>query len=141
VPAAYTIDTSRCLVLSRGWGVLTGEDLLSHVQALAADPRFVPTFHQLVELRDVTGALPTAAAIRQLVLHNPFREGSRRAVVVGSDLAYGLARMYEMMRANSPDLLEVFRDMDLALEWLGIPGERDAILAELREVPPMSGTA
>ena len=54
MPAAYTIDLARSLVLSRGWDVLTDRELLAHVHALTDDPRFAPHFCQLVDLRDVT---------------------------------------------------------------------------------------
>ncbi|HEV8702195.1 MAG TPA: hypothetical protein VGV60_13060 [Candidatus Polarisedimenticolia bacterium] len=34
---AYTIDAARSLALSRGWGVLTGAELIRHARLLAAD--------------------------------------------------------------------------------------------------------
>jgi hypothetical protein len=54
MPGAYTINLALSLVLSRGWGVVTDRELLAHVRALTADPRFAPHFHQLADLRDVT---------------------------------------------------------------------------------------
>jgi hypothetical protein len=49
----------------------------------------------------------------------PFvRAGTRMAFLVGSPVAYGLARMYEMSRWNAPDAIEVFNSKDAALRWL-----------------------
>ena len=44
-----------------------------------------------------------------------------RAVVAGSDVAFGLARAHELLRRNLADALMVFRDRAVALAWLGLP--------------------
>jgi hypothetical protein len=52
-----------------------------------------------------------------VIAHRP--EGtSRNAVVVSSDLQFGLARMYEALISEIPANLSVFRDMDAAREWV-----------------------
>ena len=53
MPCGYTIDLARSLVLSRGWDLVTDRELLAHVRALTADPRFARDFRQLADLRDV----------------------------------------------------------------------------------------
>ena len=136
MPSAYTIDQTRSIVLSRGWGVITEHELLAHARALAADPRFEPHFCQLADLRDVTSVQVTSATIRQLVHLSPFGAGARRALVGSTDIVYGMARMFQIMRDESPDDIQVFRDLDAALEWLGIAGAKDALLAALSEASP-----
>lgn len=42
---------------------------------------------------------------------------SRRAVVVPSDLGFGMARMYEMLRTKG-GAPRVFRDYDEAVRWV-----------------------
>jgi hypothetical protein len=99
MPCAYTIDLARSLVLSRGWGVLTDRELLVHVRALTADPRFARYLRQLADLRDVTDVQVTASTIiREMVRLNPFGAGARRALVVTSDVVFGMARMYQILR-------------------------------------------
>lgn len=51
--------------------------------------------------------------------------GARTAVVVGRDLGFGLARMYEqLVETMSSANIEVFRDLDEAMEWLEqVPSE------------------
>ena len=37
MPASYLIDLPRGVVFSRGWGLLTDEEILAHARALRAD--------------------------------------------------------------------------------------------------------
>jgi len=45
------------------------------------------------------------------------------AVVAPKDLSFGLARMYEAFADSVPWDFVVFRDVDAALAWLGLPGD------------------
>ena len=136
----FTIDTSRRLVLSRGWGVLTDRELMVHVRALSADPRFRPDLHQLVDFVGVTDVKVTASGVREMTGLNPFGAGARRALTVSSDVAYGMARMYQIMRSDAADEVEVFRDIDSALEWLGLAEVKVELLRTLSELPPLPVT-
>jgi hypothetical protein len=107
------------------------------VRTLSADPRFAKNFCQLADLRDVTDIQVTAATIREMVRLNPFWAGARRAVVVTSDVVFGMARMYQILRDESPDALEIFRKMDGALQWLGIVDEKAELLSTLSKVRPI----
>lgn len=140
MPCSYTIDLARSLVLSRGWGVLTDGELLAHVRALTVDPRFVRHFHQLADLRDVTDVEVTASTVREMARLNPYGDGSRRAVVVTSDVLFGMARMYQILRDEPTDQLEIFRKLDDALRWLGILKAKEELIAALYQMPPIPGT-
>jgi hypothetical protein len=48
------------------------------------------------------------------------KRGSKRALLVQSDIAYGLARMLQALREGSRQEIQVFRDLDHALGWLGV---------------------
>jgi hypothetical protein len=137
MPVGYTIDLAQSLVLSRGWGIVTDRELLAHVRSLTADPRFARNFRQLADLRDVTDVQVTAATIREMVRLNPFWAGARRALVVTNDVVYGMARMYQILRDESPDELEIFRKMDGALQWLGIADAKAELLSTLSKVCPI----
>ena len=139
MPGAYTIDLARSLVLSRGWGVLTDRELLAHVRALTAEPRFAQHFRQLADLRDVTDLQVTASTIREMVRLNPFGAGSRRALVVTSDVVFGMARMYQILRDESPDEFRIFRKVDGALQWLGLADAKEELRLALSQAPPIPG--
>ena len=120
MPASYRIDVARRLVLSRAWGVFTAQDLLDHYNALAADPAFDPSFSQLVDLRDVEQVELDTSVIRRHALERLFGGGAQRALVVSSDMHYGLARMYGAFAEFASQNVKVFRDMHEAEQWLGL---------------------
>ena len=139
MPCGYTIDLARSLVLSRGWDLVTDRELLAHVRALTADPRFARDFRQLADLRDVADVQITASCIREMVRLNPFGAGARRAVVVTNDVVFGMARMYQILSDESSDALQIFRKMDDALQWLWIADAKAELLSVLSQTPPISG--
>jgi hypothetical protein len=138
MPSGYTIDLPRSLVITRAWGVLIEEDLFGHAAALGADPRFRRDMRQLLDFREVTQLQISGATLRQMVDRNPFGAGARRAIVVGSEVAYGMARMFQTFKDATPDRLEVFRSLERALEWLGLTDSAADVRATLTAVRPLA---
>jgi len=141
MPFDYQIDTARQLVISRVRGTMTTEDLVGHATALGEDPRFRPDMRQLIDFRGVTKLEITTGTIHRMVDLNPFGAGARRAFVLSSEGAYGMARMYQTLSDASPDKVELFRALEPALEWLGLAADDSAVLAALAVVPPQHGPA
>ncbi|MBW8770582.1 MAG: hypothetical protein JF589_12550 [Gemmatimonadetes bacterium] len=120
MPATYEIDRERRLVLSRGWGVFTEQDLLGHFTMLGADPAFQSTFSQLADLRSVEHAELRREFIRRHALEHLFDRNARRAIVVSSADHYELARIYAEFAQYASQNVHVFRDMHDAEAWLGL---------------------
>jgi hypothetical protein len=120
MPATYWIDVAKRLVLSRGWGVFTEEDLLGHFNTLSADPAFQPTFSQLADLRHVDRAEVSKPFVRRHALERLFSSSARRAIVVSSADHYELARIYAEFAQYASQNVHVFRNMHDAEEWLGL---------------------
>jgi hypothetical protein len=120
---SYRIDPARRVVFSVFEGTVTDEELPAYAAALRADPDFEPSFSQLADTRGVVRLDVSGAAVGLLVGVNPYGAGSRTAVVVSSDLAFGMARMYQIRRSSAPDEVEVFRDVNEARRWLGLDEE------------------
>jgi hypothetical protein len=119
MPAFYKIDGAHKLVLSTASGVFTLADALAHHEQLLKDPDFDPRYSQLVDLTHSTEVELSAEDVRILAERRVFWPCSRRAILVGGDLLYGLARMFEMLRENAGDEgLRVFRRLDDALDWI-----------------------
>jgi hypothetical protein len=115
----YKIDKERRLVMSTAAGVLSKADVLGHQNQLLKDPDFDPSFSQLADLRHVTGLDVTAAGMRELTARTIFSAESRRAVIVSSELAYGLSRMFEIFRESKGERgIRVFRKLEDALDWV-----------------------
>lgn len=140
MPTDYLIDLPRGLVISRAWGVLTDEELLARTRALAEDPRVRPDMRQLSDFREVTDLKVHGATIHAMVGLNPFGAGARRAVIVGSDASYGMARMYQLLQDTAPDSVDVFRELEPALEWLGLTEDADDVRAALASGRPSPGS-
>ena len=123
MPAEYRIDPAERMVYNRGWGVFTDDDLAAGRAAMSADPTFHPEFDQLYDFTEVTDLRVSSRTLRELAATSPFATTARRAVVVSSEAAFGLARMYAIM-AMREDLIQVFRDRESAMLWLKSTRER-----------------
>ena len=95
------------------------EEALAYAEALRDDPDFRPTMDALVDARTLTSVF-SATEVRQLASVTPFRAESRRAMVVASDLQFGLGRMYGLTTEDDRPEARVFKDMQEARAWLGI---------------------
>lgn len=120
VPASHCIDPGQRLVLRTFEGVLTDEDLLQDQNAMRNAPEYKPEYRQLIDARGVERAEISTEVIRDLARASPGAPEARRAFVVASDLAYGLARMFEIQRTDAPEEVRVFRDVNEARAWLGL---------------------
>ena len=120
MPASYRIDKSLGVVFTKGEGVLTGQDILTHEQRLREDQDFDPSYNQLIDLRDVIEFAASAAEMQTISRYHVSNEKSRRAFVAEKDISFGMARMYEMLRDAAPDQITVFRDMAEARRWVGL---------------------
>jgi hypothetical protein len=119
MPGSYLIDARRRLVFSQGWGVLTDDEIVAHVRALREDARFQPAFQQVIDFRRLSEIKLSTTGIRAVAQRNPFSVDARRALVVASDEAFGLARMYAAF-TDTPDPIRIYRALGPALEWVGL---------------------
>ena len=120
MPSSYLIDQAQKIVFSRGWGVVRDAEVLGHAEALRADPRFEPGFRQVYSFLDLTEVRVSPDGVRSVAQVNPFHAGSRRAIVVPSDLAFGLVRMFEAHTNSDQEQFKVFRQLGPAFEWVGL---------------------
>ena len=119
MPTFYKLDKERKLVMSTYSGALTIADALGHQEKLPKDPDFDPSFSQLLDVTHVTDVQLTAEDVRTLARTSVFSPDSRRAILVDSDLKFGLARMFEVLRDTMGEKgIRVFRNLDDALDWI-----------------------
>jgi len=124
LPITYRIDTKNKIVYTTASGELTDDHLLEHKQKLIQDPLFQPGMKELSDARTVTELKVTNAGIvkfaKQDEADSGLLDGYRLAIVVDSDLTFGMARMYEALTKESLPGLRVFRDLGEAQQWLQI---------------------
>ena len=118
--ASYRIDKQKRLIVSTASGVLTLDDVLRQQERLLKDTDFDPSFSQLVDFDDVTEVAVATDDVRRMAEKSIFMPGTRRALVAQkSDVAFGLSRMFEILRNLKGDEgVRVFRDRDQAIAWL-----------------------
>ncbi|MGH7605140.1 MAG: hypothetical protein ACRENK_14245 [Gemmatimonadaceae bacterium] len=131
MPATYTIDRERQLVMSRIWGPATEAEVLEHNRKLKTDPLFDPKFQQFADMTDVTEILVSTDTIEETAHDAFFAPGVRRAFVAKDDACYGMARMYALYAESLGQLVHVFREVAEAEAWLGLR-ESDGIGGETK---------
>ena len=120
LPATYSIDVERKLVISRAWGTITDDDVREHARKLRSDPLFDPTYRQLVDMCDITKDLVDTSTKQEASQDQLFVPGVRRAWVASADYQYGMARMYAIAAERQGQAIGVFRARREAEEWLGL---------------------
>ena len=117
--ADYEIDKERRLVISTASGAFTRADVLAHREKLFNDPEYDPSFSQVIDFTPVTQFWIEPKELQSLAQTMVFSANSRRAIVAPSDLIFGFARMYEILRDSAGETgIRVFRDRDEALDWV-----------------------
>lgn len=140
MPIEHSIDHPRRLIIARGHGILTGEDIFGYQRAVWSSAE-VAGYDELMDMGDVQHiALESVDRVQQLARYSAGMDApstrSKFAIVAPSDIAYGLGRMYQTYRAldqRSTKQVGVFRSWEKALEFLGRA-------ADARELAPPSGT-
>ena len=118
MPASFTVDLERRVVFSKGWGVLVDDDLRQTQAGVRETPGFEPDFRQLYDFSAVTDVQVTQDSLWGMAGNSPFDLDARRAMVVGSDVAFGVVRMYQLMSERESSTFRIFRDRESALRWL-----------------------
>src|SRR5262245_50507244 len=111
MPADFVIDVRAGVVFTKGAGVLRREDVLQHNERLIAHTDFRRHFSQLMDVSAVSKIEISVKELEQLTIPIAFERTSRRAILVSSDLQYGVGRMTEAFgEMNGQTGLRVFRD-------------------------------
>lgn len=107
------------MVLTTVWGVFTFADAVSHQRKLAKDSDFDPSFSQIADFTQVTQFDVTADDIHRFAQSSIFSPMSRRAILVPNEAAFGIGRMYEILRGLEGEKgIRVLRTLEEALDWV-----------------------
>lgn len=120
----YDIIVDKKLVRAKGSGVITGTDVLRHLDALALDDRYKAPMKKLVDYRTIDSiriSLEEAYSIAQKKVKHASRfAGERCAFVSPMDATYGSSRMHQALVDGVGLKTAVFRRIEDALQWLGV---------------------
>jgi len=123
VPISHSIDLEISAVIGSAEGVLEDRDLFDYARRLLEDPDVKLARHELVDLTRADPASKiTSDAVRRLAefWRGEYGNiaGGKLAIVAPRDLSFGLSRMYQGLRSDGPDNIQVFRDPEEARAWL-----------------------
>ena len=119
MPAYFRIDREHRLVMTTISGVFTLAEGLAHQEKLLKDPDFDPSFSQLIDFTQVTKLELGTEEVRRLAQRSIFSCDARRAILVNSDFAFGLARRFLIFRESLGEKgVRVFHSLDEALYWV-----------------------
>lgn len=121
----YTIHPADNVVVVTASGRVVGEEVIASVEAMARDPRFVAGMHQLCDYREIQGIAITLAEIKHLAHlerrdYDKIKDG-RLAMVTGSFDVSSLCVLYATLIRLRGRQAKVFRSIDEAYAWLGLP--------------------
>jgi hypothetical protein len=123
-----TIDTEKGIVYTTVSGALTLNEIRADMEHLNTEAGYHPGMPVLVDLRGVVKLLTKeeTAQLADFIKSNPRTvKRGQRALLVGSELAFGMYRMLESLASGSAVEYRVFRSEQEARIWI----EDAAILA------------
>jgi hypothetical protein len=129
------VDYVRRIRYSTARNVVTDREFIDVYGSMVRDPHYDPTFDHLADFTGVERLELTADGLQRIAdimvqrVDLPLASTDARprvAAVAGADTTFGVLRIYEAFRAlqDSPVRYQVFRTMDEARVWLGLPAAR-----------------
>jgi hypothetical protein len=118
-PISYVVDEGLDLILEEWRGDVTAELLGGHWRAFVANPRVLACRRTVVDITDAN-VLLVGQDFRNLIdsIVTPALKGRKwvTAIVVRSDVQYGISRQYGAYALYSED--QIFRSVAEALAWI-----------------------
>ncbi len=124
MPIEYDIIKDKQLVIAKGSGVVTGIDVIRHLDQLAADDRYTTPMKKIIDYRfiDSINISPEEAvtiALKKDTFIKKFR-GERCAFVSPGDVTCDTSRVHQSLVDSSSIDTAVFRQIEEALDWLDV---------------------
>ncbi len=120
MPATAYLDPDTRIAYCSATGELTRDEVVAVIDQIYRDPNFREPRRAIWDLAEATPMLnvqEVRAVVAHVKAHRPAGAG-KTAIVATGDLAFGMARMYEMLASEQQVKTRVFRDSELAQQWL-----------------------
>ena len=129
MPIEYTIINRKKLVFAKGSGIITGSEVLTHLDKLSKDKQYIAPMKKLVDYRfiesiDITQEEAWEIAEKKSMLSTIFH-GELCAFVSPGDLTYGTSRVHQALIDGADIDTQVFRRFEDALKWLDVTLEKE----------------
>jgi hypothetical protein len=120
----YAIIEEKQLVLVKGSGIITGEDVIRHLDVLASDNRYIAPMKKIIDYRfieslNISQDEAVSIALKKDTFSNKFR-GEKCVFISPTNGTYGSSREHQSLVDSSNIDTAVFRNIEKALNWLDI---------------------
>ena len=121
MPITHRVNTERRVLLVTREGSISRDEEEASLRARKQDPSVVSGMPVLVDSRSVhpPDSVSTVRYLADVVTHNANRlDCGPLALVVGSPVQYGMARMYIALTELAHPATQVFTSYEEAISWL-----------------------
>ena len=118
-----TIVNDECLILSMSGMIdtMTLLELAQDMNRIEADKFYIK---RLVYVKDVLGVSLKCEDVMYYRTIRPEPEiVIKSALCVFNDFQYGMARMFQAVMESDKRIMEIFRDIESAAQWLDVDGK------------------
>ncbi len=125
MPIRYSVDKQNRVVYLTAEGRAVHRDFEVLIDQLAADPDIEPGMKLLADYRKLEFNIPgdeIEDLSQQMMKLSPAFTDCQLALISAGDLEYGLMRMFTLLSSEAEFETRVFRKLENAREWLGLPG-------------------
>lgn len=123
MPSTYEIFKDLRLVIVTTSGPANSQEIIEMLTHMYADPDFSSAYDYLWDARGRTEpfSIQDTKKTESHVVKYKGTDRPKRAFLVSKDVDYGMGRVYESLRHSRSDVdIEIFRDREEALKWLGV---------------------
>lgn len=120
MPVTCNIDLAAGLVFTTISGHVDTDELVRALEGCVGHRDFRPGLNGIADLRRARYDARSEDIKRLaelMAMHRDRIGSSRTAIVVSSDVAYGLSRMYQAFADDTSIQTRIFRDIDEAERW------------------------
>jgi len=128
MPVSAHVDPVTGIAHYSATGELTRDEILAAIEQVYRDSAYRSPWRALWEMIGATPAL-SGEELRALVAHvkaNRPADTGKIAIVATKDVAFGMARMFELFASDEKLETRVFRDSESARQWLATDGAEPA---------------
>ncbi len=133
VSCQFKVDAANGCAFFKWRDVIVAKDGIESLRDFEGHSRFRDDLSRFTDLRQVSWSIAQARALvpaqREFLRRHPEQAGAKFAILVGNDADFGTARLF--ISEIGYDNASVFRQLDAALAWLGLPAEAGDPFADM----------
>jgi hypothetical protein len=115
---SHSIEKSTELTKITYWGTLTNDDIEGVVKNAVDNLELSNRIEDMRNLHDVSIGFKELLSFTQILEKMEIPQTVKSAILTGSPLQYGIARMFQTILSHSQMKIQVFTDEEKARSWL-----------------------